>query len=128
MLHFFCSSLFLYLLSFSSSYFDPQVGKAKGVLKNFLIEPFVPHKQVKHSLHIYHHSFYLYFHETNTKCVVKKHLLTVFVILTARCSGGGVLRLHLRHPGGRLRAVSPRGRGGCGRCGFQGQEAANWSG
>lgn len=25
---------------------DWQVGKAKGILKNFLIEPFVPHKQV----------------------------------------------------------------------------------
>lgn len=24
-----------------------QVGKAKGALKNFLIEPFVPHSQVK---------------------------------------------------------------------------------
>lgn len=28
------------------------MGKAKGILKNFLIEPFVPHKQVKHNLYI----------------------------------------------------------------------------
>lgn len=27
-----------------------QVGKAKGILKNFLVEPFVAHKQVKWQL------------------------------------------------------------------------------
>lgn len=26
--------------------FCPQIANAKGILKNFLIEPFVPHKQV----------------------------------------------------------------------------------
>ena len=27
--------------------FPAQVGKTKGILKNFVIEPFVPHKQVR---------------------------------------------------------------------------------
>lgn len=49
-------------------------------------------------------------------------------LMSVSFSGGGVLRVHLRHPGGRLCAVSPWGRGGCGRCGCQGEEAANWGG
>jgi len=61
----FCSQLFLYLrniLSFSNYFVDdPQVGKAKGVLKNFLIEPFVPHKQVKLSLRISTSQFWHYY-------------------------------------------------------------------
>lgn len=36
----------------ANHFFLSQVGKAKGILKNFLIEPFVAHKQVKVHLNL----------------------------------------------------------------------------
>ncbi len=70
----FALSCFLHVLIISypkvNSFLDaPQVGKAKGVLKNFLIEPFVPHKQVQHSL-------FSLFKRDCARFLVKRHLLT----------------------------------------------------
>lgn len=105
-----CGPVFLLRVKYFCFLDDPQVGKAKGVLKNFLIEPFVAHKQVKRSFHSYSviiPQFFLdsLFGSDKTQMCNKQTFMNN--ILMGHCSGGGVLRVHLRHPRGRLRAVSP---------------------